>query len=220
MTSPDAIVSILDNTYQCSYVQNVSSLGFFTEESCQYFTNVVREPCGCSSNDDTDAPTIPGDIPDTVDPPINTVEPSKELADSTESPADNIVLTDPPLASNPKPDIEEEFGDACNPCGRDREMTQLSGMVNVPSQGLFSCQELAIMGRVATEDEDWCLLIKPFVQTPCGCQAMGPTSAPTEAPEPIEETQTETPTFAAGAAKIQFSILSLAAVSLAVLCSF
>ena len=71
-----------------------------------------------------------------------------------------------------------------NPYDPDKEMTSLNGIVSIPKQGMLTCNQLAVMGRVAEEREDWCVLIRPFVQTPCGCQSTVPTAAPTKSSQP------------------------------------
>jgi hypothetical protein len=227
MMSPETSVRILNNTYECGYIQDVSMMGFFTEASCHYFSSVVNDACGCNreveSNGPSSAPTS------VVEGSSNTTQvPSNETDLDTETvpieqvchpcPNGNIVDLDAlvmvpgqseklsceelekagldgsiPIAVCPmvqdlaavpccgkeeEPDNESSIGDICNPCGPDKEMTELKGMVSIPQQGMLTCNELAIMGRVAEENEDWCVLIRPFVQTPCGCQSTVPTDAP------------------------------------------
>jgi hypothetical protein len=81
-----------------------------------------------------------------------------------------------------EPEESDVPEDICSPCGPDKEMTKMDGVVSIPMQGMLTCLELSTMGRVAKEDEDWCLLIRPFVQKPCGCKSTGPTTAPSLEP--------------------------------------
>jgi hypothetical protein len=230
MMSPETSVRVLNNTYQCGYIQDVSSMGFFTEASCQYFSSAVETACQCDSGMETEAPTdissnstaIPTENT-TLAPtdanatqiPLQICEPCpgaelvnpdglvsvpgqtgqiscKELASAgaAGSIPSAVCPTVRNLAAIPCCGEEEDtsepeddfLGEVCNPCGPNKEMTKMDGVVSVPSEGMFSCQELAIMGRVAEEDEDWCVLIQPFVQTPCGCRSTVPTAAPTMEP--------------------------------------
>ena len=222
MMSPETAVRILNNTYECGYIQDVSMMGFFTEASCQYFSSVVDAPCGCDSGVQTETPTIAN----------STIAPSNEEEPATASPESlppaqvcspcqtgNVVDVDalvkvpgqsdpvscgelekagmdgsiPVAACATVQDLaaticcgqvedtsdEDEFAGVCNPCGPDKEMTNLNGIVSIPQQGMLPCNQLAVMGRVLEENEDWCVLIRPFVQTPCGCQSTVPTEAPT-----------------------------------------
>jgi hypothetical protein len=95
----------------------------------------------------------------------------------------------------------------CNPCGPDREITKFDGMVSIPTEGVFSCQELTLMGRAIEQDQDWCVLIRPFVQTPCGCRSTFPTMAPSSlvpavtptVDKTLDETETTTGSVASAA---------------------
>lgn len=226
MMSPETSVRVLNNTYQCGYIQDVSLMGFFTDASCQYFSSVVGSPCQCDdgllvTSNATDVPTVIATYPPTNETAVDVCElcpggggivtPNNLLAvpgESGEISCSELAMASSdgsiPLElcpsvqdlaavpccgkeeSTPVPEEEKDFlGEVCNPCGPDKEMTKMDGVVSVPMQGLFYCQELAIMGRVAEENEDWCVLIQPFVQTPCACRSTVPTTAPSIRPPTI-----------------------------------
>ncbi|KAG7362701.1 hypothetical protein IV203_026061 [Nitzschia inconspicua] len=236
MMSPATSVQVLNNTYQCGYIHEVSAMGFFTEASCLYFSSVVQGPCQCENR--AEIPEEPVDIYfNETDFPTEefTMEPSNDTAvplptevcevcpngaivnpdgllsvpgqtsqiscnELARAGSDGSIPVDvcpavQDLAAVPccgkeeatlEPEAGDFLGEPCNPCGPDREMTKVDGIVSIPMQGMFSCQELSIMGRVAEEDEDWCVLIRPFVQTPCGCQSTVPTSSPTAGSPMVE----------------------------------
>jgi len=51
MTSDsDANIVLFNTTYDCSYVAEVSMQGFFTPESCTYFSEAAQIPCGCTES--------------------------------------------------------------------------------------------------------------------------------------------------------------------------
>jgi len=51
MTSDaNANIVLFNTTYDCSYVAEVSMQGFFTPESCTYFSEAAQIPCGCTES--------------------------------------------------------------------------------------------------------------------------------------------------------------------------
>ena len=48
LTLPDNTIALFNTTYECSYVEEVSKQGFFTVDSCSYFSNLAQIPCGCT----------------------------------------------------------------------------------------------------------------------------------------------------------------------------
>ena len=54
LTYPDNTIALFNTTYECSYVEEVSKQGFFTVESCSYFSNLAQIPCGCTPTENVD----------------------------------------------------------------------------------------------------------------------------------------------------------------------
>jgi hypothetical protein len=51
LTLPLNTIELFNTTYECSYVEEVSLQGFFTEDSCSYFSELAQIPCGCTPID-------------------------------------------------------------------------------------------------------------------------------------------------------------------------
>jgi hypothetical protein len=99
------------------------------------------------------------------------------------------------------PSIDD--AEICNPCGEDRAMTIFTGMVSIPTLGVFSCQELLDLGDAGNITGSLCVVASSFVQTPCGCQATVPTVAPSGGPPTSNQPATgsaSVPTSSTGAA--------------------
>ncbi|KAL3908144.1 MAG: hypothetical protein SGILL_008596, partial [Bacillariaceae sp.] len=197
MMSPETAVRILNNTYECGYIQDVSMMGFFTEASCQYFSSVVEGPCECHGGGaETQAPSSPTTSAVTTDT-NSTFAPTNEpnlatdfpMIDKPESlppgqicnpcPNGDVVYVDafvmvpgqsdqvscaelkkagmdgsiptaacgtvqnlaatPCCGKDKEPTEENEFASVCNPCGPDKEMTNVNGVVSIPQQGMLTC---------------------------------------------------------------------------------
>lgn len=310
MTGPENSIVLFNTTYECSYVQEVSMQGFFTPNSCDYFSAAARETCGCaaenvegvdvppesgqdlplldfesaacsafetcSTNTGDCCPTSTGEflaccgeIPSPTDAPISTETnaPFVSFEDevvATDSPSSspvavsesdvNICKICPNGVSNPDgviampgsnagenviscseielagmagsitgeelceavqkkatgpccgvtvnddevgdktktqvpkateadedDEMNESESDYCTLCGPEKIHTELNNSVSVPTQGIYTCQELLDMGKKGILDNNGiCLLVQTSAQTPCGCRADGPTMAPTE----------------------------------------
>jgi len=87
---------------------------------------------------------------------------------------------------------------SCSLCGPGKTFTNdISTLVSVPTQGIYSCGELIEMGKKGTLDENGiCLLVQLSANTACGCVAEGPTMAPTTVTvgEPYDVPSTSTAT--------------------------
>jgi hypothetical protein len=72
----------------------------------------------------------------------------------------------------------------CSICGDGREVTMPDGVVSIPAQGEFTCSELEESASMGLISPAQCLLVFPFVQSPCGCEDSGsdPVPAPTDTP--------------------------------------
>jgi len=93
--------------------------------------------------------------------------------------------------------------DYCNPCGTGKVSTNDDNDVSVPTQGIFTCKELIDLGKDGTLDDNGiCALVQSSAQTPCGCVADGPTTAPTNASPTTATTETEDSLAEAGGAAI------------------
>ena len=323
MTSPENSVILFNTTYECSYVQEVSMQGFFTPDSCDYFSVAARETCGCAaveveggdvspefvqdlplpafesaacsafetcSTDTGDCcPTSTGEflaccgeISSPADAPISilTNAPSVVATDSPsfspvavfegdEEKSENICNICPNGVTNPDGVIampgsnagenviscseielagmagsitgeelceavqkkatgpccgvtvdEDEIGDKtktqvptatkadeeknesesdyCTLCGPGKIHTELNNSVSVPTQGIYTCEELIDMGKNGILDNNGiCLLVQTSAQTPCGCQIDGPTMAPTESTQ-VDDTSSSSSSFNSG----------------------
>eukprot|EP00536_Pseudo-nitzschia_multiseries_P014014 jgi/Psemu1/291195/fgenesh1_pg.646_\ len=260
MTQPESSVLLFNTTYECSYVQEVSLEGFFTPESCDYFSAAAQTSCGCAAvevESPTEAPATP-----TTEAPVL---PPTEATEATEAPPDSPPPTEPPATQTKIPTEEpttsppatattvaaapdnvckicpngvsvpdgvlsvpgsnsttsmvemtcseiDEAGmagsivgetlceivrgqaagiccgevpkpkpDYCTLCGKGKVHTEDSKYVSVPTQGLFTCEQLLDMGKDGTLDKNGiCLLVQTSAQKPCGCVPDGPTEAPAE----------------------------------------
>jgi len=205
MSTPADQMVLFNTTYQCAYVQDVAMEGFFTTDSCNYFSRRAREPCGCVDSDSiTESPTpismqnAPGcnicadgiSNPDGIiamaegrDISCSELETAgmdgsivgEELCEAVQNRA-----AGPCCGVDVVEEIETPPENACTLCGPGKTHTNAAKLVSVPTQGIFSCEELIELGRDGTLDKNGiCLLIQLSAQTPCGCVVEGPTMAPT-----------------------------------------
>jgi hypothetical protein len=90
------------------------------------------------------------------------------------------VVVDDKTVENEAP--ADEF---CTICGPDKTHTDDTNFVSVPTQGIYSCQELIAMGQNGTLDENGiCVLVQLSAKIPCGCVADGPTATPGDSTMP------------------------------------
>ena len=205
MSTPADTVVLFDTPYQCAYVQDVAMEGFFTTNSCNYFSGRAREPCGCIDPDSiTQSPTpisiqnAPGcnicaDGTSNADGIVTMAEGTDISCSELETAGmDGSIVGEelceavqnraavPCCGVDLVEEIETPPVDACTLCGPGKTQTIASKLVSVPTQGIFSCEELIELGRDGSLDEKGiCLLVQLSAQTPCGCVVDGPTTAPT-----------------------------------------
>jgi hypothetical protein len=205
MSTPANAMVLFNTTYQCAYVQDVAMQGFFTTDSCNYFSTRAREPCGCADPDSiTESPT-PISIQnapecnicaDGVSSPdgVITMSEGRDISCSEIETAglDGSIVgaerceavqnqaAGPCCGVDVVEENEAPPENACTLCGPGKTHTNAAKLVSVPTQGIFSCEELIELGRDGTLDENGiCLLVQLSSQTPCGCIIDGPTMAPT-----------------------------------------
>lgn len=207
VTLPDEIITLFGNNYTCQDVSDVALDISFSPEQCAYVSDLVYEPCGCAGAAATDptASPPPTKAPLPCDPcpggggllnpnstfiiPLPDGVPGSDDLISCEEVATAKISADlcpavQEAASGPCCTADGGDGptEACNPCGEDREMTILDGMVSFPTLGLFECQDLLDLAEAGNLTEGLCLVARTFVETPCGCRATAPTVTPSESP--------------------------------------
>lgn len=237
MTSPSSSMVLFNQTYDCAYVEDVASQGFFTTDSCNYFAAIAREPCACVATADemaTANPTTlviqntgpceicPGGslnpdgvifMPGSQDIVCSEVEEAgmdgsivgdelcKAVQEQAAGPCCGVV-TDGDVGEDAP---AEEM---CTLCGYGKIETIPSAQVMVPTQGIFSCEDLKMMGEEGVLDENGiCLLVQLSARTPCGCVADGPTMSPT-----MLDAEAEVDTSPSGAA-VRTSLAAVAVAS-------
>mmetsp|Transcript_9480 Transcript_9480/g.23264 ORF Transcript_9480/g.23264 Transcript_9480/m.23264 type:complete len:646 (+) Transcript_9480:377-2314(+) len=124
------------------------------------------------------------------------------------------VVFDDKTVENEAP--ADEF---CTICGPDKTHTDDTNFVSVPTQGIYSCQELIAMGQNGTLDENGiCVLVQLSAKIPCGCVADGPTATPgdpTMPPTGMDADEEQQESGAAVRFSLAASIAALAVVAAA-----
>lgn len=143
MSSPANPVEIFSELYQCAYVQDIASQGYFTVESCNYFSDLAQEPCGCAGESD-------GMVG--VNSPTNTNETDATVGNSTstESPTQVLITNDT----------------ACNICPNG--ISNPNGTIVFPGSKEISCSEIEAAGMDGSVvGEELCLAVQSQAAVPC-----------------------------------------------------
>ena len=199
-------VELFNKTYDCSYVQGVALAGYFTQDTCSYFTYLSREAC-CTGEVATETQTpivIENHSPCQICP-NGVMNPNAMLSISG---SDEISCSSIEIAGRtggiPDKDLcqalqEQAVGPCCTPLNVPDEITDNESveascsicgpsgthtkpddtLVSVPTQGIYTCGELMESGKNGTLDENGiCLLVQLSAKTPCGCVSDDPTDNP------------------------------------------
>lgn len=70
----------------------------------------------------------------------------------------------------------------CQICGDGNIVTNSEGIVTIPTQPNRTCEALMRANEAGNINANQCLLLQPFVKSPCGCTPIGNTTKPTVQP--------------------------------------
>ncbi len=89
-------------------------------------------------------------------------------------------------------------GFVCNICGENGELTDPSGIINIPGddEGLTTCAAVDEIAKARGFNESFCSIVQEIAEEPCGCSqdSITPTASPTESSPSESSPSTPRPT--------------------------
>mmetsp|Transcript_13646 Transcript_13646/g.31823 ORF Transcript_13646/g.31823 Transcript_13646/m.31823 type:complete len:667 (+) Transcript_13646:143-2143(+) len=182
MTDPEGSIYIplFAATYECSYVQFISSQGVLTPETCTGLAFYAQEPCGCTA---VAIPTEPPVESPTVEPTDSPVTP---IIEAPVSAGGSVTDTGEP----DKPEAPENFCKIC-PNG----VSLPDGVITMPGSDSsdIACSEVDTAGMAGSiVGEVLCEEVQKLAAGPCCGVAIDEDETP-PVPAPADEGEDEEP---------------------------
>ena len=194
VSQPNGIIATTEKNTTCAEYNHEANMGRVGQAQCAVLQQISGEPCGCAY-----PPTIHTQAPKPYecqicgegrmvglpDAELTLPNYSKLSCSTLQQRAEAGIIHEfqcplyQPIAEQYCGCINKPFTAPpavfdCPICGEGLQVTNMNGVVTIPTQPDRTCSELLHAASVGHITENQCFLLHPFVQTPCECVPIDP----------------------------------------------